>query len=99
VERLVELAGVSPSHLMRSFSRSVGLPPLSYQAQVRLAHARRLLIEGRSASWVAHECGFADQSHLSRRFKESYGLTPGAFQRECLAGAYGSAGLELPRIA
>jgi AraC-like DNA-binding protein len=79
---LVDVAGVTASHLVRSFSRSVGLPPKSYQAQVRLARARRLLAEGRPATWVAYECGFADQSHLSRRFKEFYGLTPGAFQAQ-----------------
>lgn len=75
-------AGVTPSHLQRSFSRTVGLPPASYHAQVRLARARKLLAEGKSATWVAHECGFADQSHLNRRFKECHGLTPGAFQAQ-----------------
>jgi AraC-like DNA-binding protein len=79
---LVDLAGVTASHLVRSFSRTVGLAPKRYQLQVRLARARRLLAEGRPATWVAYECGFADQSHLSRRFKEFYDLTPGAFQRQ-----------------
>lgn len=76
------VAGVTVSHLVRSFSRAVGLPPKSYHAQVRLARARRLLAEGKSATWVAYECGFADQSHLSRRFKECHGVTPGAFQAQ-----------------
>ena len=75
-------AGVTTSHLVRSFSRSVGLPPKSYHAQIRLARAQRLLAEGKPATWVAYECGFADQSHLSRRFKESHGLTPRAFQAQ-----------------
>jgi AraC-like DNA-binding protein len=79
------IAGVSVSHLVRSFSRAVGLPPRSYHRQVRLARARRLLAEGKSATWVAYECGFADQSHLSRRFKECHGVTPGAFQAQYLA--------------
>jgi AraC-like DNA-binding protein len=77
-------AGVTLSHLVRSFSRSIGLPPRSYHLQVRLARARRLLAEGKSATWVAYECGFADQSHLSRRFKECHGITPGAFQTQYL---------------
>jgi AraC-like DNA-binding protein len=76
------IAGVTISHLVRSFSKAVGLPPKSYHAQVRLARARRLLAEGKSATWVAYECGFADQSHLSRRFRTHYGLTPGAFQEQ-----------------
>jgi AraC-like DNA-binding protein len=76
------IAGVTVSYLVRSFSRAVGLPPGSYHAQVRLARARRLLAEGKSATWVAYECGFADQSHLSRRFKECHGVTPGRFQEQ-----------------
>jgi AraC-like DNA-binding protein len=79
----VAIGGIAASHLVRSFSREVGLPPKRYHAHVRLAFARRLLAEGRSATWVAHECGFADQSHLSRRFKQCYGITPGAFQAQC----------------
>jgi AraC-like DNA-binding protein len=82
---IVSIAGVTASHLVRSFSRVVGLPPMTYHAQIRLAHARRLLSEGKSVTWVAYECGFADQSHLSRRFKEHYGLTPGAFQTQSQA--------------
>jgi AraC-like DNA-binding protein len=77
---IAKVAGTSVSHLVRTFSRVVGLPPQRYHVQVRLAHARRLLAEGQAASWVAYACGFADQSHLNRRFKECHGLTPGAFQ-------------------
>jgi len=85
------VAGVSLSHLVRSFSRAVGLPPQSYHVQVRLARARRLLAEGKPASWVAYECGFADQSHLSRRFKERYGVAPGVFQAQYRARGTGVA--------
>ena len=91
------ITGVTLPYLVRSFSRAVGLPPRSYHAQVRLARARLLLAEGKSATWVAYECGFADQSHLSRRFKECHGVTPGAFQaqyraeRGCLAEVQPSA--------
>lgn len=85
LDELVTVAGISSSHLARSFSRLVGLPPRSYHTQVRLAHARRLLTLGHPATRVAYECGFADQSHLNRRFKQCYGLTPGAFQAQYFA--------------
>lgn len=86
IDELENAAGVTAS-LTRSFSRAVGLPLKSYHAQLRLARARRLLAQGRSATWVAHECGFADQSHLSRRFKECHGVTPGVFQAQWRTGA------------
>jgi len=88
------IAGVTLSHLVRSFSKAVGLPPKSYHAQVRLARARGLLAEGKAATWVAYECGFADQSHLSRRFKECYGVTPGAFQAQYLAQRHALAAVD-----
>jgi AraC-like DNA-binding protein len=80
-EELAAAAGTTPS-VVRAFSRVMGLPLKSYHAQLRLARARRLLAQGRSATWVAYECGFADQSHLSRRFKECHGVTPGVFQAQ-----------------
>jgi AraC-like DNA-binding protein len=77
-------AGITTWHLVRTFSRQVGLPPMGYHLQVRLARARRLLAEGAVATRVAHECGFADQSHLCRRFKELHHLTPGAFRAQAM---------------
>lgn len=90
---VVAFAGVSASHLVRTFSRLVGLPPMSYHVQIRLARARRLLSDGKSVTWVAYECGFADQSHLSRRFKQCYGVTPSAFQMQATSDATPAAGV------
>lgn len=87
-------AGVSASHLARSFGRLVGLPPMSYHGQLRLARARRLLSEGKPSTWVAYECGYADQSHLVRRFKQCYRITPGAFQMQSRAGRVAIESLE-----
>src|SRR3712207_3080123 len=81
LDELPDAAKVSRSAI-RSFSRLVGLPLRSYHTQLRLARARRLLTQGRSATWVAYECGFADQAHLSRRFKECHGVAPGVFQAQ-----------------
>lgn len=84
-------AGITPWYLARSFSRVVGLPPISYHLQLRLARARRLLSEGRTVTAAAYDCGFADQSHLGRRFKETYQLTPGAFQTQAAPAGRGRA--------
>jgi AraC-like DNA-binding protein len=76
---LAALAGVDRFHLLRAFRRSVGLPPHLYQTQLRLRHARRLLLAGEAPAWAAAAAGFADQSHLIRKFKAAYGVTPGQF--------------------
>jgi AraC-like DNA-binding protein/mannose-6-phosphate isomerase-like protein (cupin superfamily) len=75
--------GVSPFHLVRVFTRAVGLSPHQYLVQTRITHATRLLAQGLPCSFVAAMTGFADQSHLTTQFKRYLGITPGSYQR-CL---------------
>lgn len=80
---LAGLAGVDRFHLLRAFRRRLGLPPHLYQTQLRLRHARRLMLAGEPAAMAAAAAGFADQSHLIRKFKATYGVTPGQYLGEC----------------
>jgi AraC-like DNA-binding protein len=76
---LAALAGVDRFHLLRAFRRCLGLPPHLYQTQLRLRHARRLMLAGEPPAMAAVAAGFADQSHLIRKFKAAYGVTPGEY--------------------
>jgi AraC-like DNA-binding protein len=76
---LASLAGVDRFHLLRAFRRFIGLPPHLYQTQLRLRHAKRLMLEGEKPAMAASAAGFADQSHLIRKFKAAYGVTPGQY--------------------
>jgi AraC-like DNA-binding protein len=82
LEELAAVAGLSKFYLVRAFHHAFGLTPHSYQMQLRLARARRLIAEGRPLSHVTYDAGFADQSHLTRRFAAFYGLTPARFARQ-----------------
>lgn len=73
--------GVSPFHLVRVFTRVVGLSPHQYLVQTRIRHATRLLASGLPCSFVAAMTGFADQSHLTTQFKRYLGITPASYQR------------------
>lgn len=79
LDRLSELADLSPYYLTRLFTRSTGLPPHAYLTQVRIERAKDLLRKGNPLSQVAHAAGFADQSHLTRHFKRIVGVTPGKY--------------------
>jgi AraC-like DNA-binding protein len=81
---LPELAvhsGLSPSALVRQFHRELGLPPHSYQLNIRVLRARELLRRGRSPAEVAVETGFYDQAHLTRVFKRAVGVPPRRFAK------------------
>ncbi|HKQ53109.1 MAG TPA: AraC family transcriptional regulator [Pyrinomonadaceae bacterium] len=82
LSQLTSITKLSPFYLLRVFHHQVGFPPHEYQTQVRIAHARKLLLEGRPISCVALETGFCDQSHLSRNFKRIVGMTPGQFSSQ-----------------
>jgi AraC-like DNA-binding protein len=77
--RLAAFAGVDRFHLLRAFRRSLGLPPHLFQTQLRLRHAKRLMLGGEKPAMAAAAAGFADQSHLIRKFKAAYGVTPGQY--------------------
>jgi AraC-like DNA-binding protein len=79
--RLAELAGLSPSHLSRSFRRAFGLPPHEYLVQARVRRSRALLGRGVAIVEAAVRVGFADQAHLTRHFRRLVGVTPGAYRR------------------
>lgn len=73
--------GVSPAHLVRTFTREVGMPPHAYLTARRVDLARRSLLRGHRPADVAVLAGFHDQSHLTRHFRRVLGTTPGRFTR------------------
>ena len=78
---LAAAAGISREQLVRSFHKSVGMPPHKYLLHVRVEKAKTLLESGSSVTAVAFEVGFYDQSHLTRWFKRFVGTTPAAYAR------------------
>jgi AraC-like DNA-binding protein len=81
IERIARQSGLSPYHFMRVFRAATGSGVHGYLVQLRLAHARELLLGGEDAAAAAVASGFADQSHLIRHFRASYGSTPARYLR------------------
>lgn len=82
LESLASVANLSSYHLVRVFRATVGLPPHAYLGQIRINHAKRLLLLRQSVADVAFLTGFSDQSHLTKHFKKMTGVTPGKYQRD-----------------
>jgi AraC family transcriptional regulator len=76
VEALSDIAGRSPFHFTRVFTRSVGLTPHRYVVHLRLRRAIELVRGGRHGlAEIAAITGFADQSHLSRWVRRVHGVS------------------------
>lgn len=93
---LAEMArtlGASPTHLVRAFTATFGVPPHAYLVGRRVDAARRLILDGVPPAEVAAATGFHDQPHLNRHFRRYVGTTPGRFRAapdtaaEAVAGA------------
>jgi AraC-like DNA-binding protein len=81
LDELSAFTGLSPYHLVRSFTRQIGVPPHAYQNHVRVERARALLTAGVSPAEIAVQIGFADQSHFTRHFRRIMNITPSAYAR------------------
>jgi AraC family transcriptional regulator len=76
VASLAEMAGRSPFHFSRVFTRAVGMTPHRYVVHLRLERAIALLREERAGlAEAAARTGFADQSHLSRWVRRVHGVS------------------------
>lgn len=81
LDELAQVTGLSPYHLVRSFSKQVGLPPHRYQTHWQVLRAKQDLRTGKPLAAIATDHGFYDQSHFNRHFKRVFGVTPGQYRR------------------
>jgi len=78
---VAEALKISVSTLSHRYTEQTGISPMNRLIEMRITHARRLLMDGMQLSQIVPRTGFVDESHLSRTFKKVTGMTP----RQCLA--------------
>jgi AraC-like DNA-binding protein len=79
LDALVRDTGIGKSQLCVLFKRQYGVSMGRYWTEHRILRARRLLLEGVPAKYVAADLGFTDEPHFSRKFKRHHGLPPAAW--------------------
>jgi AraC-like DNA-binding protein len=81
LERLAEVAGLSPSRFMHAFTESIGVPVRPYLLWLRLQLAAGEIASGARIGEAAHRAGFSDAAHLSRTFRRMFGTPASALVR------------------
>lgn len=81
LDALARTAGLSRFQVLRHFKSVYGLSPHAYLRQVRIRHARQLILRRHDLAESAAAAGFADQAHMTRVFRQSLGYTPGDLAR------------------
>ncbi len=77
---LAERAGVSASHLQRTFKNVFGVSPKVYQDAVRTRHLKQSLKEGESITDAIYSSGYGSLSRFYGEASRSIGMTPKAYR-------------------
>nr|WP_255607898.1 AraC family transcriptional regulator [Ancylobacter sp. Lp-2] len=82
IGRLAEIAGLSPSHFLRAFRRTLGQAPHQYLLGQRLALVQHLVTTtDLPLADIAAAAGFSSNSHMTATLKRLRGVTPTELRR------------------
>jgi AraC family transcriptional regulator of adaptative response/methylated-DNA-[protein]-cysteine methyltransferase len=79
--QLATVAGVSPAHLQRTFTRALGMSPKAYHEARRAERLRTQLKGGQTVSRAIFEAGYGSGSRVYERAAGTLGMTPGRYKR------------------
>jgi transcriptional regulator GlxA family with amidase domain len=81
VERLSDVAAMSPRNFARRFAQEMGVTPAEFVQRARIDAARNLL-EGSALALksIAHRCGFGSAARMRLVFAQRFGVTPGQYR-------------------
>lgn len=80
VEDICSHFAISRSTLQSLFKKHINEPPKKYINDLKMAHAQRLILEGKSSiTEVALSLGFSSIHYFSRKFKAHFGLAPSEY--------------------
>jgi AraC family transcriptional regulator of adaptative response/methylated-DNA-[protein]-cysteine methyltransferase len=88
LDEAARVAGLSPHHFQREFSRLAGVSPKSFVAHLTLERAKEGLAKGQSVMAAALDAGLSGPSRLHDLCLKLEAMTPGSY-------AKGGAGLEI----
>lgn len=86
VDRLAEVAALSPRQFSRAFIAEIGRSPAKAIETMRVEEARRMMEDGRlPVETVAAQTGLGDRDRMRQAFIRAYGQTPQAIRRNARA--------------
>jgi AraC-like DNA-binding protein len=91
VTKLAALTNFSLSHFFSLFKRQTGSAPIDFFIQLRMRHARQLLVTtSLSVKQVAAALGYDDAFYFSRVFKSVYAVSPSLYRQQLLSESAGT---------
>lgn len=85
MEQVAEAVGMGARRMESVFRDGLGVSPRAVYKSLRLAEARRLLLQsGYSIAEIAGRCGYKDASAMSRAFRAEFGLSPSEVRKSAV---------------
>ena len=82
MDELANYVNLSKFYFNRYFKKYIGMTPHQYFLNMRIQHAKGLLVTTHdSIELIAEKCGFDNASNFIRTFKKRAGMTPTAFRK------------------
>ena len=83
LEEVASLVGLTPNAFCRYFRGRTKKTFVQYLNDIRIGHAKKLLIEGRmKISTLSMESGFNNLSNFIEQFKRSTQMSPSEYQKK-----------------
>lgn len=83
VEEMARCCGFSTSYFGHIFKKTMGVSPMQYLTELRMAKAKDLLLEeGMTIAEVADLVGYRDPLYFSRVFKRMVGIPPHEYRED-----------------
>lgn len=83
LEEVASLVGLTPNAFCRYFRGCTKKTFVQYLNDIRIGHAKKLLIEGRmKISTLSMEAGFNNLSNFIEQFKRSTQMSPSEYQKK-----------------
>lgn len=77
IDQVAKISRMSPSHFIRAFTVTFGVPPHRYLINLRLQKAESLLVQSKlPIADIAFQTGFSSQSHLTNAMMRYKQMTP-----------------------
>ena len=81
LRHLSGIAGVSATHLQRTFREVMGVTPRQYADEIRLARLKSNLRKETNVTTAMYQAGYESASRLYERSNAQLGMTPGTYRR------------------
>lgn len=93
LDRMADLAGLTPRTLTRRFSSTFDQSPVKFLERLRVKRATDAISSGAPLDRVVAKTGFSDFQQMQRAFKRQIGTTVGAYQRRFSGPVQGGEGV------